>query len=217
MQEFSIEVKRTARFCTIGKPGPGLKRVWLVCHGYGYLAADFIRYFDTLDNGENLIVVPEGLSRFYLKGVSGRIGASWMTKEARQHEIHDYVHYLDAVCSRVFSEIKRDEIKFVAMGFSQGTATICRWLNQGNTPADALVLWAGDIPHEIDTKAQLERFRSIDITIVYGEQDMYATRDRIERHAKFLKEHKIDYHLMPFKGGHEINNKVLLQLARRLA
>ena len=38
-RELHLTVPRTARYWTLGEPGPGLRQVWIACHGYGQLAA----------------------------------------------------------------------------------------------------------------------------------------------------------------------------------
>jgi hypothetical protein len=42
-----------------------------------------------------IIIAPEGLSRFYRKGFSGDVVASWMTKDDRLDDMEDYVRYLN--------------------------------------------------------------------------------------------------------------------------
>ena len=49
------------------------------------------------DSAEELgytIIAPQGLHKFYLEGTSGRVGASWMTKENREDDIKNYLVYL---------------------------------------------------------------------------------------------------------------------------
>ena len=36
-------------------------------------------------------MAPEGLSRFYLEGFSGKVGATWMTREDRLNDIDNYL------------------------------------------------------------------------------------------------------------------------------
>src|SRR5438477_56805 len=82
-------------------------------------------------------VAPEGLSRFYLteSPAERRVGASWMTREDRLHEIDDYVRYLDGVYGNVVPRNAR----VTALGFSQGTATVCRWAGLGSSRIDRLI------------------------------------------------------------------------------
>jgi hypothetical protein len=69
-----------------------------VLHGYAQLAERFLRWFRPVDDGQTWIVAPEALSRFYLettlKGSHGpAIGATWLTREAREADLADHVDY----------------------------------------------------------------------------------------------------------------------------
>src|SRR5688572_17903685 len=101
-REHRIHVRRSARFYTLGDPGPELKECWLVCHGYGQLAGRFAQSFAHITSPQRCLIFPEGLSRFYLDDeMRHKVGASWMTKEDREAEMADYVAYLDAVYEQV--------------------------------------------------------------------------------------------------------------------
>ena len=105
MQEHHLEVRRTARYHTLGESGAG--EVWIVCHGYAQLARYFLRAFAAIDDGSRYIVAPEALNRYYhetapgVHGPDARIAATWMTREDRDTEISDYIAYLDALAARV--------------------------------------------------------------------------------------------------------------------
>ncbi|NNE70421.1 MAG: hypothetical protein HKN29_08675, partial [Rhodothermales bacterium] len=98
--EHKIAVTRTARYLISGDPRKA-RETWLLLHGYGQLADDFLKACRVLESPDRLLVVPEGLSRFYGKGFSERPGASWMTREAREDEIRDYVGYMDALMAHL--------------------------------------------------------------------------------------------------------------------
>ena len=104
MQENHIKIAKTARYFQLAEIGSEIREVWFVCHGYGQHAGYFLKHFECLNNGGRLIVAPEGLSRFYLDGFYGRIGASWMTREDRLNDIKDYVLFLDAMYKLVLCD-----------------------------------------------------------------------------------------------------------------
>ncbi len=214
MKENHLTVQRTARYFTLGTPGEQLREVWFVCHGYGQLAEYFLRNFRTLDDGSRLIVAPEALSRFYLTGAFDRIGATWMTREDRLNEIHDYVNYLDALYERVFSEIRRESVKVIALGFSQGTATVCRWISRGTVKVDRLILWAGQIPPELDLQAQKDIFSRVNPTVVLGTEDQYAKPEVVAEQEARLKASGVPFQFISFAGGHVIDREVLKKIAQ---
>src|SRR5256885_9007877 len=141
MQEHRVTVARSVRYFTLGGEEP--REVWFACHGYGQLAARFLEKLRVLDDGRRCLVAPEGLSRFYLseRPAERRVGASWMTREDRLAEIDDYVRYLDAVYADVFASRDRAQVSVHALGYSQGAATVSRWVAMGQAQVDRLTLW----------------------------------------------------------------------------
>src|SRR6266513_3311805 len=131
--EHHIEVRRSARYYTLGEPSAETRDVWFACHGYGQLAADFIKEFEIIAHPTRVIVAPEALSRYYAANEPGfhssesKVLASWMTREDREAEIDDYVAYLDAVYADVFESLDRARVTVHALGYSQGAATVSRW------------------------------------------------------------------------------------------
>jgi len=192
---------RSARYFTLGRAD---REVWFVLHGYGQLAARFLAHFGALDDGTRLVVAPEGLSRFYLteSPAERRVGASWMTKEDRLVEIDDYVRYLDAV----YEDVSRNT-RVTLLGFSQGSATACRWLTMGKARFDHLIVWGGEVPTDVTLP------RTVRLSLVYGSRDEYFTPKIVAATEARLTKEGIPHSLVPFDGGHEIDPAVLKKVA----
>ena len=205
MQEHVFSTSRSARYFTLGSPEPAAE-FWFVCHGYGQLASRFLERFRPLETQERCIVAPEGLSRFYLTDspVERRVGASWMTREDRLHEIDDYVRYLDAV----YRTVNPRTTTVTALGFSQGTATACRWAALGTSRIDRLIVWGGEVPPDLDLKL----LRVPSLTLVYGTRDEFFTPKVVAANEARLREQGIRYEIVSFDGGHEIDKATLLRL-----
>jgi len=199
----------------LGEPGPHVRRVWVACHGYGFLANDFLRNFEVLNDGSHLVVAPEALHRFYLYGTNGKIGASWMTREDRLNEIADYIHYLDAVYSEVMSQSDPEAVRITALGFSQGTATACRWALMGESIVHRLVLWGGDFPMDIDWETGRERLKNMDVQLVWGKDDPYIKQANVQQHTGLLKRHGVNFKIKIFNGQHEIEPNTLKTIANQ--
>lgn len=219
MDEHHVTTQRTARYYTLGPAGPATREVWFVCHGYGQLAGRFLEKLRVLDDGSGrrLLVAPEGLSRFYLSEspAERRVGACWMTREDRLAEIDDYVHYLDAVYAAVFSHLARTSVTVHALGYSQGAATVSRWVGIGVARVDRVVLWGGELPPDLDLSKEpvAGRLKAGRLTFVYGRSDEFITPKVVETTKQRLREHGIPYREVPFDGGHEISPAVLTDLA----
>ena len=213
MQEHVLTTLRTARYFTLGSLQDSTD-VWIVCHGYGQLAARFLDRFRPIAEQQRCVVAPEGLSRFYLSEspAERRVGASWMTKEDRLHEIEDYVRYLDAVQR----DVAGGKAKVTALGFSQGTATVCRWAALGaGAGIDRLIVWGGEVPPDLDLTdpRAAERLGNSRLALVYGDSDEYFTPKVVAATEARLREHDIPYEVVRFEGGHEIDTTTLVRLA----
>ncbi len=217
--EHRLTVTRTARFYTIGPTNGKAERVWIVCHGYSQLAAEFITYFDGLDDGKTLIVAPEALSRFYVDPFAAdasqarKVGASWMTREDRLTEIEDYIAYLSVLYDHITSTINRGDIALTVFGFSQGCATVGRWVTSGTHPVDRLILWGGSLPPDLDLTASGPRLKAIRLVLVVGHEDELIGAQAIAEEEARLTEHGIGYELIRFDGGHQLHRRTLLDLA----
>ncbi|HET8712260.1 MAG TPA: dienelactone hydrolase family protein [Gemmatimonadales bacterium] len=205
MREHFLGTTRTARYFTLGAPARA-QDLWFCCHGYGQLAARFLERFRVIEGEHRAFVAPEGLSRFYLSEnpAERRVGASWMTREDRLHEIDDYVRYLDAV----YAAVQPRAAAITALGFSQGTATVTRWAALGSARIDRLILWGGEVPPDLD----LERLRVARLLLVYGTRDEFFTPKVVAANETRLRDHGIAYELLSFDGGHALDAETLKRL-----
>lgn len=214
--ERHLTVARTARYHQLGSLSAQTRHVWFVCHGYGQLAEYFIRHFAFLAEADphTVIIAPEGLSRFYLNGNGGRVGASWMTRDDRQHEIHDHVNFLNQLAETVLDECL-PEVQVTVLGFSQGTATVGRWLAQAWFRPARLILWAGGFPEDIAPAAAQSLLRNVSLTMVVGTADEYVSPGKTAQQQALLQQLGGSPTLVTFPGKHELNRAILEQLANQ--
>ena len=219
-REHHIRIQRSARWYELGEPGPAVREIWLVVHGYAQLARDFIGGFHPIAGPERLIVAPEALSRFYAHVERGGshheapVGATWMTREDREAEILDYVDYLDAVVQRACAAAP-NATRLVALGFSQGTATASRWAVFGARVPDRLILWGGGPAEDLPPEGLAERLGDRSIELVHGRNDRVIPLGVVERAAARLRAHGVAVELHPYDGGHRIDAAVLTAIAAR--
>lgn len=217
IHEHHLPVSRTARYFTLGDAADP-REVWFVCHGYGQLAGYFVLHFEPLVEGKRLIVAPEALSRFYTEDPEGghanaRVGATWMTREDRLQEIEDYVGYLNAVYHAVLGAADPRGVRVVALGFSQGAATVCRWIARGGVRADRLILWAERPPPDLDLAAAAPVLRRLELVIAVGNHDPWVTASAVAEQEDRLAQHGIPCRVVRFEGGHQLDAGVLGSLA----
>ncbi len=214
MQEHTTEVKKKAHYYTTGTPSASTKYFWIVCHGYGHLASDFLKDFAMLDTDEHFVLAPEGLSRFYWKGFSGRIAASWMTSKDRLDEIDDYTNLIRGLYDEYRSQMKN--AKIILLGFSQGCATQMRWIINELPAFDALVMWAGLFPEDIDYTPHLDYLNDKEMYFYYGDEDQFLNEAYIIAQKEFMKNKGLNVQTIPFEGKHKVEEKALEDLVKKL-
>lgn len=209
--EKHIRVAIDAPYCTLNSLTEKTERIWVVFHGYGMLARYFVRKFSVLDSEKNFIVAPQGLSKFYQEGFSGRVGATWMTKEDRLTEIKNQKTYVDHVLKeeRVFDH----PAKVTILGFSQGVATAVRYASKTEMNMEKLVLWAGTFPPEITRQDTAHWPVQLPIVYVTGLQDPFLKPGMIEnQHETVMNATGINPDRIEFDGVHEMNEDIIKKL-----
>ena len=217
--EHHLSVRRTARYYTLGDASASAADVWIVCHGFAQLARAFVDEFRPIARPGRLIVAPEALNRFYLNreggraGASARVGATWMTREDRLAEIEDYVRYLDDLYRELVGGRPEGDVHVTALGFSQGAATVARWLVHGASKIDRVILWAGLLPPEVDPAgAAHERLASADLHLVLGKSDDMLEAEQIRAQRELLEKAGVRHSVLEFDGGHVMDRATLEML-----
>lgn len=213
-EEHRISFEFTGRYRVLGTPGESIKHLWIVCHGHGHLAEYFVKQFSCLDDGSHLIVAPEGLSKYYLKGFSGRVGATWMTKEDRLNDIDNYLQYLKAVYGEVRKQLK-EEVKVTLFGFSQGAATISRFAAHTDVWFDRLVLWAGIFPPDLPPIQSVSRLEGKPVYWVYGTKDPFLNQGIMDEQGKIADQIKVTPEVFSFEGEHELYDELLISMSQK--
>ena len=213
--EHHIRVSKRARYYALGIPAEA-SDIWVVCHGYGQLAGRFIQHFAGIAANNRLVVAPEALHRFYLDAPPApasqrRVGATWMTREDRETDIADYVDYLDTLISEVLSHAPSARLH--VLGFSQGSATILRWAVRATRVPDHLIIWAGEVPTDVDWNIGARKLARTRIDVVHGTRDELTSQAVLERNLHMLSEVGLSYELHHFDGRHELDPDTLLRLA----
>lgn len=181
------------------------KKILYVLHGYGQLAKFFLRKFEILREKYH-IVAPEGMHRFYLQGSSGRVGASWMTKEARESDITDNLNWLSALDTKISKDLQIQERHL--LGFSQGGATAARWFADRNEHFNSIVLWACVFPPDLELEEETAKFTSEHLsTFVIGKTDEYYNAEQQKTLIDFYK--RLSFKTVTFEGGHNIDSDTL--------
>lgn len=221
-----ITVARTARYATTGATPANAARLWVVFHGYGTRAADFIAPFADATPADTLVIAPEGLSRFYAEmprpdgGHLARVGASWLTRDDRDDELRDAMAMLHSVVAREHAGIiaaRGAPPQLGVLGFSQGVAMSMRFAadiasNPSLGSATRLhthVLWAGGLAHDVSDAAIGSAWSGTTVRVVVGERDQFATdtfRDTVRARLQSIGVSATEH---AFAGGHRLDTPLL--------
>ena len=208
MNKHKLSTEKTGRYFTLGTAGPHIRTVVFACHGYAQTADQFLSKFEDGIRDGIFIVAPEGLNRFYARGTSGRVAASWMTKEDREDDIRDYLLFLDKVYSEIMPQLSK-RTTVMAFGFSQGAATASRWVASGRSRVDELVLWCGFFPPDLPFSEIPEHVK---MKIVTASEDQFIgpaeEKEMLEAQRKLVP--ALSH--FQFEGGHEINTEAFRKL-----
>lgn len=201
----NLIIDKTATYYSLGEIKTA-KTIWIVLHGYGYLAEFFIKKFEPILNNETCVIAPEGLSRFYLNGFNGRVGASWMTKQNREEEIADYINYLQKLYETILTANNHQCSKINIVGFSQGGATACRWFSAKQLKCTNFILWASVFPEDLDFNLAP---KDSNVYLIYGTGDEFLTQEHIDTLKNKIETTKIGYKIITFDGPHDIPKDIL--------
>ena len=210
--EHSTSFQFKALYHQLGIINEDTEEVWFTLHGYGQLSKYFIRKFRSIANDKRVIVAPGGLSRFYLEGFDGRVGATWMTSEERLLDIENYIHYLQSVYEEVKRKLGDKPVKVHFLGFSQGAATVVRWLEKHEDPFERLILWAGSFPHDMDFPVIGHKLADKRVVMVRGDQDPFVTEEVKQRQLEVINKLGLPIKHVSFEGVHDIDTPTLENL-----
>lgn len=210
IKENQLQVSIKAPYFTLNDLTEKTERVWLACHGQGQLAQYFIKKFEILDAEKNFVIAPQGLSKYYLEGFYGRVGASWMTKEDRLTEIDNQYQYLKSVLDEVGDISSKQLIYF---GFSQGTATIGRFAARAKLPFSQMIIWAGTFPPDIEPNAYDFLTGTERITYFTSRDDQFFKEEMIDNQNEvMMKTLGRKPELTWYEGGHKVIPELLLSI-----
>ena len=211
-----ISIPKTHKYSQIGEFSEKTNTVWIVLHGYGMLSEFFIKKFECILNDSTVVIAPEASNRFYLENNYYRVGASWMTKLDKEKDIEDNISFIQTLYSNIIDEIGHTNFKLNTLGFSQGGATLVRWIMSNSITIDSLILWGSDIPKDCLTKEKKSRWSSIDVKLVIGNQDEYINEENKQKVIDMISTYGLKHELVEYEGSHKIIEKELEKIAAGL-
>lgn len=207
----TIQLTLSATYETYGSLSENTETIVFAFHGYGQLAKYFIRRFDILNSETAYVVAPQGLSKFYLSGHK-RVGASWMTKEDREIDLQNQLHYVQTVFETETKNMDLSKVKIIVLGFSQGVATASRWLQKNQIPFDTFIAYAGMLGYEL-TASDFD-FAKADAKVfgLLGDEDEFYNGENVAKFKEAFLAVFPNGNFEMFEGKHEVKREVLERL-----
>ena len=204
-----IPVAQEQRVDSLGTLSDATKHVWVGLHGYGQLVQFFARHFRSLATEERAFVIPQVPHKFYLNGVHGRVGASWITKDERLVDIANQRLYLGFVFQWIKQQAPKATIHCVA--FSQGVATIMRCIGHPDVQPSSILALAGSWPPDID-ETNREALEELRFKACFGTRDEYITTEKQqEMRGYYLEKYNFEPSVSVYEGGHSFDVEKLAQ------
>lgn len=205
-----LHTQKTAIIYTLGNP-ENAENVWMILHGYGQLAKDFSSQFIHFDLNKNYLVFPEALHHFYLKQGKGDVGCSWMTKYEREKDIEDNHIYLNTVYFNYINPLLNKTKKYYVLGFSQGAATLIRWLALNEINPYRIILWGAVYPPDIEQERYLNKLVHLHWLYFIGSDDQYIPTEEKIKQKRFFESNKFNLQWIEYKGNHDIQPNLILK------
>ncbi len=206
-----VDYQAAAPFEMLGQLTHDTTDIWLLFHGFGQLATRFIRKFQFLDDGNQVVIAPQGPDRFYFDQFR-KIGASWTTRDHRDLHLANQQRYLDAVWTQVTTGIDLSNVRIHTLGFSQGVSVQTRWVSSRKIDASTMIYWAGGYPEELIPSDWQYATSQPSVMSIVGDKDEYLTDDRMtQERSKVLASHPQTEFRM-FAGKHVMPEKEIREV-----
>ena len=203
-----LVVNRTAHYSTFGSLSKETESIWIVAHGYGQLAKNMVERFDRLDPSKHFVIAVEGLNRFYWHS-NNKPAACWMTSEDRYDEIEDFVGFLNSIYARYCRHVDYDKVKINLFGFSQGCATLWRWIHAVQPHFHRMINWAGWIPEDLSYHHMTAYLKEKHLSLHYGDSDHFITSESVKNITEVIDKNNLEVSISTFEGGHVIPKQEL--------
>jgi predicted esterase len=178
MQLHTFSTTRTARYYSLGEPGPAIRHVWFCLHSHNESVADFAIQLRPLDTPERLLVLPEGLARYDHPDADSTTAsnplAAWFAIDATTYDLPDVAHYLETLAQQILATCPPGT-PVTVLGHGHGALAACQWLANSELLYDRLVLYAAVFPPEINRHALLAGLPKRPVVVVATTADVYTS------------------------------------------
>jgi len=187
----------------------------IVLHGFGQVAADFIKIFEPLTQRGILIAAPQAPHQFYKSLADRTVGFSWLTRYERDQSIRDFAGYMEKFYAHLQHEHRLDERRVFVLGFSQGVSMAYRMWAHSRVPVAGVIACGGDLPPDIGE--QLRALSPVPVLLVHGRRDQIVPLRKAHEAQSQLAAAGLPVELLEFEGEHLIPPEAMPHIAKLIA
>lgn len=184
----------------------------LVLHGFGQVAAEFIKIFEPLVERGVLVAAPQAPHQFYKKLADRTVGFSWLTRYERDQSIQDFARYMEDFYALVQREHRLDTRRVFVLGFSQGVSMAYRMWAHSNIPLAGLIACGGDLPPDVGE--HLHALSPLRVLLVHGRHDQIVPLHKAHEAQSQLQNAGVPVELFEFEGQHLIPPEAVPKIAK---
>ena len=179
----------------------------LVVHGWGQNARSYMRNFKALQQGNYLVVAPQGPHQFYLDPGIKKVGFNWLSAYEKENSINDINHYFHKLIQHVGEEHPFNPQRIFLLGFSQGVSMASRFAVSGLVQPTGLICCGADLAPDVAEK--LPQTTPYPVYLAHGKDDELIPRSKLEEAEAGYKAHGFSYEVDDYDGGHEITPELM--------
>lgn len=187
----------------------------LVLHGFGQVAAEFIKIFEPLVQRGILVAAPQAPHQFYKSLADRSVGFSWLTRYERDQSIRDFAAYMEKFHAHLQREHRLDEQRVFVLGFSQGVSMAYRMWAHSRVPVSGIIACGGDLPPDIAER--LHELSPLPVLVVHGRRDQIVPLRKAHEAQSQLSAAGVPVELFEFEGEHLIPPEAMPRIAKLIA
>lgn len=176
MQPATIITPRTARFFSLGEPGPAIQHIWICLHDHDQPVAELAAQLVNLDTPERLLILPEALSRYTLPDGSDQPAsdrAMWFAPNSIADDLADSATYLQALAAQTLAACPAGT-PVTVLAYGHGAVVACHWLAESTVAYQRLVLYAAVFPPLPDRRTLLAGLPLRPVQVVATTADIFT-------------------------------------------
>jgi predicted esterase len=149
-----------------------------------------------------------------LKGFSGDVVATWMTKQDRLTEIDDFSIYLSDLYEKYTNQIPKG-CKRIIFGFSQGGTSAFRWMYKNKVSYDKILAYSSWIPEDLDFSKSQTPIHEKKIIYTIGKQDQFTSEEKRALLKEIIRRNGLHVDFEYYDGMHRVEKKQLKYIFKK--